>query len=196
MPGAAGYSEVNFDGPVEYVVTTMKNGVLVHVSINTSTGHTEAKMAVRNASERFAALRIIAFFLWMAGFIAPGFIAVRGVALAAAPEGETAKPYHIVDGRVDKRTYNGFRRYHAGCNHCHGPDGVGSSFGPSLIEAPMTIEQFRAAVLMGRATGSSVMKGFADDPNVAPFVDDIYAYLRARTDGAIGRGRPLQADER
>jgi mono/diheme cytochrome c family protein len=191
MPGAAGYSEVNFDGPVEYVVTTMKNGVLVHVSINTSTGHTKAKMAVRSGSERFAAVRIFAFFLGMAGFLA-----LRGVALAAAPEGETAKPYHIVDGRVDKRTYNGFRRYHAGCNHCHGPDGVGSSFGPSLIEAPMTIEQFRAAVLMGRATGSSVMKGFADDPNVAPFVDDIYAYLRARSDGAIGRGRPLQADER
>ena len=73
-------------------VTAMKNGVLVHVSINTSTGHTKAtkaKMAVRNASERFAALRIMAFFLWMAGFIAPGFIALRGVALAAAPpEGE------------------------------------------------------------------------------------------------------------
>jgi len=153
--------------------------------------HTKAKMVVRSGSERFAAVRIFAFFLGMAGFIA-----LRGVALAAAPEGETAKPYHIVDGRVDKRTYNGFRRYNAGCNHCHGPDGVGSSFGPSLIEAPMTIEDFRATVLAGRANGNFVMKGFADDPNVAPFVDEIYAYLRGRTDGVIGRGRPLKADER
>src|SRR5271166_4313678 len=78
--------------------------------------HTKAKMVVRSGSERFAAVRIFAFFLGMAGFIA-----LRGVALAAAPEGETAKPYHIVDGRVDKRTYNGFRRYHGVCNHCHGP---------------------------------------------------------------------------
>ena len=102
----------------------------------------------------------------------------------------------IADGKVDKRTYNGFRRYNAGCNHCRGPDGVGSSFGPSLIEAPMMIEDFRATVLAGRANGNFVMKGFADDPNVAPFVDEIYAYLRGRTDGVIGRGRPLKADER
>jgi hypothetical protein len=60
----------------------------------------------------------------------------------------------------------------------------------------MMIEEFRDAVLAGRAKGNFVMKGFADDPNVAPFVDDIYAYLRARTDGVIGRGRPPQADER
>ncbi|MGA9265137.1 MAG: cytochrome c [Rhodomicrobium sp.] len=111
-------------------------------------------------------------------------------ALPDVPREQAAKPYQIVDGKVDKRTYNGFRRYNAVCNHCHGPDGVGGSFGPSLIEAPMMIEEFRDAVLVGRAKGNFVMKGFADDPNVAPFVDDIYAYLRARTDGIIGRGRP------
>jgi mono/diheme cytochrome c family protein len=153
--------------------------------------HTKAKMVVRSGSERFAAVRIFAFFLGMAGFIA-----LTSVALPDVPREEATKPYQIIDGKVDKRTYNGFRRYNAGCNHCHGPDGVGGSFGPSLIEAPMTIEDFRAAVLAGRANGNLVMKGFADDPNVAPFVDDIYAYLRARTDGVIGRGRPLQADER
>jgi len=31
------------------------------------------------------------------------------------------------------------------------------------------------------------MKGFANDPNVAPYVDDIYAYLQARADGVLGR---------
>ncbi|TIY04589.1 MAG: cytochrome C, partial [Mesorhizobium sp.] len=25
---------------------------------------------------------------------------------------------------------------------------------------------------------------------VAPYIDDIYAYLQARADGALGRGRP------
>ena len=135
--------------------------------------------------------RIVTVFLALTGFIA-----LTGVALPDVPREEAAKPYQIVDGKVDKRTYNGFRRYNAVCNHCHGPDGVGGSFGPSLIEAPMMIEEFRDAVLAGRAKGNFVMKGFADDPNVAPFVDDIYAYLRARTDGIIGRGRPPQADER
>ena len=36
------------------------------------------------------------------------------------------------------------------------------------------------------------MKGFAGDPNVAPYIDDIYAYLQARADGALGRGRPTR----
>jgi hypothetical protein len=36
------------------------------------------------------------------------------------------------------------------------------------------------------------MKGFADDPNIAPYSDDIDAYLQARSDGALGRGRPIR----
>ena len=152
--------------------------------------HTKAKMVVRSGSERFAAVRIFAFFLGMAGFIA-----LTSVAAGRAARGD-GEAFRSPMSKVDKRTYNGFRRYNAGCNHCHGPDGVGSSFGPSLIEAPMMIEDFRATVLAGRANGNFVMKGFADDPNVAPFVDEIYAYLRGRTDGVIGRGRPLKADER
>ena len=47
----------------------------------------------------------------------------------------------------------------------------------------------------GKQTGNSVMKGFADDPNVAPYIDDIYAYLQGRADGAIARGRPEKLPE-
>jgi len=36
------------------------------------------------------------------------------------------------------------------------------------------------------------MEGFAGDPHVAPYIDDIYAYLRARADGALGPGRPCR----
>ena len=38
------------------------------------------------------------------------------------------------------------------------------------------------------------MKGFAGDPNIDPYVDDIFAYLQARTDGALGRGRPRKLE--
>lgn len=93
---------------------------------------------------------------------------------------------------VDARAVSGYRRYNAGCNHCHGPDGVGSAFAPPLIEKLVDADAFRRVVLYGKASGVSVMKGFADDPNVAPYIDDIYAYLKARADGAIGRGRPAQ----
>jgi mono/diheme cytochrome c family protein len=118
-------------------------------------------------------------------------LAANGGAVAQ-DESLADKFYHIVDGKVDQRTYNGFRRYHAGCNHCHGPDGMGSTFAPSLVERLPDVEAFRRIVRDGQSTGTSVMKGFAGDPNVAPYVDDIYAYLQARADGVLGRGRPIR----
>jgi mono/diheme cytochrome c family protein len=114
---------------------------------------------------------------------------------AASQEGvDGGKLYTIVDGKVDARTYNGFRRYHAGCNHCHGPDGLGSTFASSLVDRPLDIEAFRRVVREGQGNGASVMKGFGDDPNFAPYIDDIYAYLQARADGALGRGRPTRLE--
>ena len=104
------------------------------------------------------------------------------------------KLYRIVDGKVDARTYNGFRRYHAGCNHCHGQDGLGSTVGPSLVDRLPDVESFRRIVRNGTGSGTTVMKGFADDPNVAPYIDDIFAYLQARHDGALDRGRPTREE--
>jgi len=113
------------------------------------------------------------------------------VGAASQDQAPAAKSYRVVDGKVDAQTYNGYRRYHSGCNHCHGQDGVGSSFAPSLVDALPDVETFRRIVRDGQSKGVSVMKGFADDPNFAPYVDDIYAYLQARSDGALGRGRPV-----
>lgn len=101
----------------------------------------------------------------------------------------------IRDGEVDARTYNGFRRYHGGCNHCHGPDGIGSTFAPSLVDPLADADVFRRIVLDGSLRGTSVMPGYAGDPNVAPHVDDIFAYLQARANGQLGRGRPARPAE-
>jgi mono/diheme cytochrome c family protein len=114
---------------------------------------------------------------------------------ASQDEAPAAKFYNVVDGKVDARTYNGFRRYHAGCNHCHGSDGMGSTFAPSLVDGVSNIEAFRRIVRDGQSNGTSVMRGFAGDPNIAPYVDDIYAYLQARADGALGRGRPTKLEQ-
>jgi mono/diheme cytochrome c family protein len=109
---------------------------------------------------------------------------------ASSAELAPGKFYQAVGNKVDARTYNGFRRYHGSCNHCHGPDGMGSTFASALVDRLPGIEVFRRNVRDGVRSGASVMKGFADDPNVAPYIDDIYAYLQARADGALGRGRP------
>jgi mono/diheme cytochrome c family protein len=119
--------------------------------------------------------------------------------LAAAPAATQEAPasgkfYRIVDGKVDQRTYEGFRRYHGGCNHCHGPAGAGSTFAPALAEKLPGIDDFRRVVNEGRINGDSVMRAFGDDPNVAPYIDDIYAYLQARADGALGPGRPVRQE--
>lgn len=122
-----------------------------------------------------------------------GIFAASGYA-AAQDDASGAKLYRIVDGKVDARTYNGFRRFHAGCNHCHGQDGLGSTFGPSLVDRLPDLDAFRRIVRNGAGSGTAVMKGFADDPNVAPYIDDIFAYLQARHDGALDRGRPTRAE--
>lgn len=111
-----------------------------------------------------------------------------------AAQGE--KPYVIKNGEVDWYTYSGFRRYHSECHVCHGPDGLGSSFGPNLVESMKILEygEFLEIVAGGRQnvsqTNYKVMPAFGDNLNVVCFMDDIYAYLKARADGALGRGRP------
>lgn len=118
--------------------------------------------------------------------------AVLSLAATSQDEALAGKFYRVVGAKVDQQTYNGYRRYHAGCNHCHGPDGLGTTFGPSLVEGLPDIEAFRRIVRDGIVKGTSAMKGYAGDPNVAPYIDDIYAYLQARADGALGRGRPIK----
>ena len=107
-----------------------------------------------------------------------------------AKDAEMQAPERSMASAEEKRLLNGFRRYQGTCGHCHGPDGVGGSFAPSLIENPMPFAGFKTIVENGSVTGTSVMKGFANDPNVMDHIDDIYAYLSARSEGRIGRGRP------
>jgi len=113
------------------------------------------------------------------------------------------KPYAVKeDGTVDWYTFSGFRRYHADCHVCHGPDGLGSSFGPPLAESlkRLSYEDFLEIVTNGRENVSQSsfkkMPAFGVNPNVMCFVDDIYAYLKARSDGAIGRGRPQKKEDK
>jgi methanol metabolism-related c-type cytochrome len=106
------------------------------------------------------------------------------------------------DGTVDWYTYSGFRRYSSECLRCHGPDGAGSSYAPDLTNSLKTLSygDFLGVVAGGKkdVTTSSdlVMPSFGVDKNVMCYVDDIYIYLRARADGALGRGRPTKHEEK
>jgi methanol metabolism-related c-type cytochrome len=120
----------------------------------------------------------------------------NGETVAAAGE---EKPYKIApDGTVDWPTFSGFRRFNSTCFVCHGPDGAGSTFAPALTESlkHLNYEQFTEIVVNGKTEVNTAsqrkMPAFGTDPNVMCYLDDIYSYLKARSDGALGRGRPAK----
>jgi methanol metabolism-related c-type cytochrome len=104
------------------------------------------------------------------------------------------------DGKVDWYTYSGFQRYSAECLRCHGPDAMGSSYAPALKDSikRLSYTDFLSTVAGGRkdfANGQDkVMPELGLDKNVMCFIDDIYVYLKARSDDAVGRGRPPAHD--
>ncbi|ALM51387.1 c-type cytochrome [Halomonas huangheensis] len=111
----------------------------------------------------------------------------------AADDTSEAGDYTIVDGKVDQGTYDGYLTYSRVCQACHGPDGMGSSFAPSLKERvkSRTFADFAGTVAGGMEIQPGlVMPAFADDPNVMNNLENIYSYLKARAADDIERGRP------
>jgi methanol metabolism-related c-type cytochrome len=106
------------------------------------------------------------------------------------------------DGTVDWYSYVGFTRYSSECLRCHGPDGMGSSYAPALMESMKRLNymEFYAVVAGGKndvsASQNLVMPANGENKNVMCFIDAIYIYLRARADDAIGRGRPEKHEPR
>jgi methanol metabolism-related c-type cytochrome len=100
------------------------------------------------------------------------------------------------DGTWDWYTASGYRRYHSECHVCHGPDAEGSTYAPALKDSlkTMTYDQFVDTVVNGRvnvtATQKNVMPSFGTNRNVMCYLDDIYVYIKARSDGALPRERP------
>jgi hypothetical protein len=145
--------------------------------------------------------------------------AILGGVTAAADE---PPPYRIEDGKVDRSTFLGWRVFHSTCYACHGVDATGTSVAPDLVERVEHLDAraftikvltryrivvagpeaeaeggagLRGAIIdevMRRERGELIMPAWEADPNVKPHVLDLYAYLRARADGALGPGRPEQ----
>lgn len=106
------------------------------------------------------------------------------------------------DGTVDWPTFSGYRRYHADCHVCHGPDGEGSTYAPALKRSALRMDyyDFYAAVASGlQSVGvaeNQVMPAFGTNPNVMCYLDDIFTYLRARGTDAVPRGRPAKRNDK
>jgi mono/diheme cytochrome c family protein len=107
-----------------------------------------------------------------------------------------APPYTVKDGKVDENTMKGYLYYGDQCARCHGPAGLGSSYAPNLTDSLKTLskEQFEETVINGKKevnqASDRVMPAFGLNVDVATNLDNIYGYLKARSDGKLGRGHP------
>jgi hypothetical protein len=125
------------------------------------------------------------------------------------------KPYRIVNGRVDAATWRGWLAFHSACHGCHGIDAVGTDVAPNLVErmhdmserdfVTKVLTSYRITVPSGEGSGAAreqiieevlrrergglVMPAW-EGSRVQPHVLDIYAYLKARADGALLPGKP------
>ena len=91
---------------------------------------------------------------------------------------------------VNPSEYNGWKTFAVNCTRCHGEDAVGSTIAPNLMKSlreHVDHDLFVQTVKNGRPD-----KGM---PTWGPLltdkqVEDLYAYLKARSEGRLAPGRP------
>jgi mono/diheme cytochrome c family protein len=98
------------------------------------------------------------------------------------------KPYIVTDGKVDAYTFQGWQVFQdVKCGLCHGDSGQGGA-APNLGQRLKTISknQFIESVTRGKG----LMPPWITNKKVIDNIDKIYAYLKARSDGVLGEGKP------
>ena len=109
---------------------------------------------------------------------------------APAVVADDAPLYKVVDGyKVDAETIKGFRAWRAAaCDRCHGANQEGL-VGPSLVNSLKTLtkEEFVKTVRDGRVDKG--MQSFGNSQMVMENINQLYAYLKGRSDGAITRAK-------
>jgi hypothetical protein len=95
---------------------------------------------------------------------------------------------------VDQTTYDGWKQYNLNCARCHGEDVLGSTIAPHLVtsmkpDGPInTQEAFVQVVCAGRPEkGMPSWCALGMEPAK---INQIYAYVKGRSEGKIGPGRP------
>ena len=101
------------------------------------------------------------------------------------------RPYgKVVDGyEVNSFVMDGFRTWRsAACDRCHGPNQEGL-VGPSLIESlkRLSKEEFTKILAEGRLDKG--MPAWNTSKNVMDHMDNLYAYLKGRSDGVITKAK-------
>jgi hypothetical protein len=95
---------------------------------------------------------------------------------------------------VDQATYDGWKQYNLNCARCHGEDVLGSTIAPHLVaslkpDGPInTQEAFVQVVCAGRPEkGMPSWCALGMEPAK---INQIYSYVKGRSEGKIRPGRP------
>jgi quinoprotein dehydrogenase-associated probable ABC transporter substrate-binding protein len=131
-------------------------------------------------------------------------------------EKKRRKPYMIEDGKVDEKTYVGWRVFNTSCFVCHGQDAIGTDRAPDLTERLKGMSEFkfrknvlkryfakvnlddpdrRAAFLSQLADHDASqfqMPTWSHEPYIRSHIGELYAYLKARSDGELAAGEPVK----
>jgi mono/diheme cytochrome c family protein len=146
---------------------------------------------------RFQSIRSIPFHAFRLRFMMTTasrtlifFALATAAAYPAAGRAGDEPLYKVVDGyKVDPATMKGFRAWRAAaCDRCHGANQEGM-VGPSLLNSLKTLtkEEFVKTVRDGRLEKG--MQSFGTNQMVMDNINQLYAYLKGRSDGAITRAR-------
>jgi mono/diheme cytochrome c family protein len=141
------------------------------------------------------------FSVIFTGFLMGATLIATSPAARAADATPEAKPYAVKDGKVDMGTYKGYLYYGDACMRCHGPAGLGSSYAPALVDSlkRLSKEEVDNTIINGKkdvsASSDLVMPSFGTNQDVVENLDNIYSYLKARSDGVIGRGHPEHIEQ-
>ena len=110
--------------------------------------------------------------------------------LSAPAVAADAAPYKVAEGnKVDAQTLSGWKTWRAmACERCHGAAQEGM-VGPSLLNSLKVLskDEFKITVLKGRIEKG--MPNFEASKMVSENIDNLYAYLKGRSDGKIEPGR-------
>ncbi len=115
--------------------------------------------------------------------------------LMVLPVKAEVQPYIVTDSnQVDAETYKGFQLFRNWCARCHGTYGQGLA-GPNLAVSlnKISYEEFLDVIANGKMGRIGMMPGWQDNKQVMDGREQIYRYLKARADGAIGAVKPLKA---
>jgi mono/diheme cytochrome c family protein len=125
------------------------------------------------------------------------FVMIASVAtlvsgIISIPAYADEQPYVVTDGtHLDANSYKGFKLYRNWCARCHGTYGQGM-VGPNLADSLNVIgkDEFIKTVENGKSGTIGSMPAWKANTKVVEGMDQLYAYLKARADGAIGEVKP------